>query len=91
MDPTWSPSIEHVHVTGDGVIHANVFCTESTTATAVKEVIPVTWLQSTLRSMTRNFAYDPQLAFRHFARLNAELRPLQICVAESLAIDTDQT
>jgi len=25
--------------------------------------------------MTRNFAYDPQLAFRHFARLNAECGP----------------
>jgi len=70
MDPKWSPTIQHV--TGDGVIHASVSWTESTTATAVKEVIPVTWLKSTLPSMTRNFAYDPQLAFRHFARLNAE-------------------
>ena len=25
--------------------------------------------------MTRNFAYDPQLAFRHFARLIAEYGP----------------
>jgi len=74
-DPTWTPTIQHVHVTGDGVIHANVSCTESTTATAVKKVIPVTWLKSTLPSMTRNFAYDPQLAFRHFARLNAEYGP----------------
>jgi len=75
LDPTWTPTIQHVHVTGDGVVHATVSWTESTTATAVKEVIPVTWLQSTLPSMTRNFAYDPQLACRHFARLNAEYGP----------------
>jgi len=75
MDPTWTPTIQHAHVTGDGVIHANVSWTESTTATAVKEVIPVTWLKSTLPSMTRNFAYDPELVFRHFACLNAEYGP----------------
>jgi len=75
MDPTWTPTIQHVHVTGDGVIYANVFWTESTAATTVNEVIPVTLLKSTLPSMTRNFSYDPQLAFRHFARLNAEYGP----------------
>jgi len=75
MDPTWTLTIQHVHVTGDGVIHANVSWTESTIATAVKEVIPGTLRKSTLLSMTRNFAYDPQLAFRHFARLNAEYGP----------------
>jgi len=75
LDPTWTLTIQHVHVTGDGVIHATVSWTVSTTATAVKEVIPVTWLKSTLLSMTRNFAYDPQLAFRHFARLIAEYGP----------------
>jgi len=63
LDPTWTLTIQHVHVTGDGVIHATVSWTESTTASAVKEVIPATWLKSTLLSMTRNFAYDPQLAF----------------------------
>jgi len=75
LDPTWTPTIQHVHVTGDGDIHATVSWTESTTATAVKEIIPVTWPKSSLPSMTRNFAYDPQLAFRHFAGLNAEYGP----------------
>jgi len=39
------------------------------------EVIPVAWLNSTLPSMTRNFAYDPQLALRHFPRLNRAYGP----------------
>jgi len=70
MDPTWIPTIQHVHVTGDGVIHADVSWADSSTAAAIKEVISVTWLKSTLPSMARNFAYDPQLALRHFPRLN---------------------
>ena len=70
MDSTWIPTIQHVHVTGDGVIHANVSWTELTTATAKKDVIPVAWLKLTLPAMTRNFAYDPQLALRHFSRFN---------------------
>jgi len=61
MDSTWIPTIHHVHVTGDGVIHANVSWTDLTTATAIKEVITVAWHKSTLPSMTRNFAYDPTL------------------------------
>jgi len=24
MDPTWTPTIQHVHVTADGIIHADV-------------------------------------------------------------------
>jgi len=94
MDPTWTPTIQHVYVTGDGVIHANVSWTESTTATAVKKVIPVTWLKSTLPSMTRNFAYDPQLALRHFAGLNAEYGPYTYVwpkASQSTLIKTDPT
>jgi len=75
MDSTWIPTIQHVPVTGDGVIHADVSWTESSTAVAIKEVIPVAWLKSTLPSMTRNFAYDPQLALRHFPRLNRVYGP----------------
>ena len=55
LDPTWTPTIQHVHVTGDGVIHATVSWTESTTATAVKEVIYVTWRKTTLPSMAPKF------------------------------------
>jgi len=75
MDSTWIPTIEHVHVTGDGVILADVSWTESSTAVAIKQVIPVAWLKSTLPSMTRNIAYDLQLALRHFARLNRVYGP----------------
>jgi len=75
MDSTWIPTIQHVHVTGDGDIHADVSWTESSTAVAIKEVIPVAWLKSTLPSMTPNFAYDPQLALRHFPRLNRVYGP----------------
>jgi len=75
MDSTWIPTIQHVHVTGDGVIHADFSWTESSTAVAIKEIIPVAWLNSTLPSMTRNFAYDPQLALRHFSRLNRVYGP----------------
>ena len=75
MYPTWIPTIQHVHVTGDGVIHANVSWTDLSTETAIKEVIPVAWLKSTLPSITRNFAYDPQLALRHFALLSHEYAP----------------
>jgi len=75
MDSTWIPTIQLVHVTGDGVIHADVSWTESSTAVATKEVIPVAWLKSTLPSMTRNFAYDPQLGLRHFSRLNRVYGP----------------
>ena len=41
MVPTWIPTIQHVHVTGDGVIHADVSWTDSSTASAIKKVIPV--------------------------------------------------
>jgi len=75
MDSAWRPTTQHVHVTGDGVIHANVSWTDSITAAAIKEVIPVAWLKSTLPSMTRNFAYDPQLALRLFPRLNRVYGP----------------
>jgi len=75
MDSTWIPTIQHVHVTGDGVIHADVSWTDSTTAAAIKEVIPVAWLKSTVPSMTRNFAYDPQLSLWHFPRLNRVYGP----------------
>jgi len=75
MDSTRIPTIQHVHVTGDGVIHADVSWTESSTDVALKEVIPVAWLKSTLPSMTRNFAYDPQVALRHFPRLNRGYGP----------------
>jgi len=75
MDPTWIPTIQHVQVTGDGDIHAFVSWTASTTAAAIKEVILVAWLKSTLPSMTRNFAYGPQLALRHFPQLNRVYGP----------------
>jgi len=75
MDSTWIPTIQHVHVTGDGVIHADVSWTESSTDVAIYEVIPVACLKSTLPSMTRNFAYDPQLTLRHFPRLNRVYGP----------------
>jgi len=75
MDSTWIPTIQHAHVTGDGVIHADVSCTDSTTAAAIKEEIQVAWLKSTLPSMTRNFAYDPQLALRYFPRLSRVYGP----------------
>jgi len=70
MEFTWIPAIQHVRVSGDGSVHAIVLWTDLTTAAAFKEVIPVAWLKSTLPSMTRNSAYDPQLSFRHFPRLN---------------------
>jgi len=90
MESTWIPTIQHVHVTGDGVIHADVSWTESSTAVAIKEVIPVAWLKSTLPSMTRNFAYDPQLALRHFSSAEQCLRPVHICVSEIRTGDTDR-
>jgi len=34
-DFTWIPTIQHVHVTGDGVIHAGVSWTDSSTAAAI--------------------------------------------------------
>jgi len=74
-DSTWTPTVQHVHVTRDGVIQADVSWTDSSTAAAIKEVIPVAWLKSTLPSMTRNFAYDPRLALRHFSRLNRVYGP----------------
>jgi len=75
MDSTWTPTIQHVHATWDGVIHAAVSWTDSNTAAAIKEVIPVAWLKSTLPSMTRNFAYDAQLALRQFPWLNRVYGP----------------
>ena len=72
MDSTWIPTIQQSHVTGDGVIHADVSWTDSSTAAAIKEAISVAWLKSTLPSMTRNFAHDSQLALRHFPRLSRE-------------------
>jgi len=70
MDSTWIPTIQHVYVTGDGVINANVSWTDLITAAAIKEVIPVAWLKLTLPAMTHNFAYDSQLSLRNFSRLN---------------------
>jgi len=75
MDSMWIPTIKHVHVTGDEVIHANVSWTDLITAAAIKEKLPVAWLKLTLPAMTRNFAYDPQLALRHFSRLNRAYSP----------------
>jgi len=75
MDSTWIPTIQHVHVTGNGVIHANVSWTYLSTAAAINEVISVAWLKSTLPSMTRNFAYGLQLALRHFPQLSREYDP----------------
>ena len=75
VDPTWTPTIRHVHVTADGIIHADVSWSDLHDTTAVKEVIAVTWLKSTLPSKTCNFAYDPQLAFWQFSRLNSEYGP----------------
>jgi len=75
MDSTWIPTIQHVHVTGDGFIHADASWIDSTTAAASKEVIPVAWLEFSLPSMTRLFALDPQLALRHFPRLNRVYGP----------------
>jgi len=70
MESTWIPTIQHIHVTGDEVIHANISWTDSSRAAAIMDVIPAAWLESILPSLTRNFAYDPQLALRHFPRLN---------------------
>jgi len=81
MDSSWIPTIQHVLVTGDGVIHADVSWTESSTGVAIKEVITVAWLKYTLPSMTRNFAYDPQLALRHFSRLNRVYGQYPECLA----------
>jgi len=75
MDPTWIPTLQHVHVTGDGVIHANVSWAEFSTNAASKEVIHVAWFEATLPCMTRNFSYDPQLALRGFPRLSHEYGP----------------
>jgi len=75
MDSTWIPTIQHDHVTGDGVIYANVWWTDLSTSTTIAEVLPVAWLKSTLPSMTHKFGYDPQLALRHFPRLNREYGP----------------
>ena len=61
VDPTWSPTIRHVHVTADGVIHADVSWSGLHDTTAINELINVTWLWCTLPSMTHSFAYDPQL------------------------------
>jgi len=72
---TMIPTIQHVHVTGDGVIHANISWTDLTTAAAIKEIIRVAWLKLTLPAMTRNFACYPQLALRHFSRLNRAYGP----------------
>jgi len=75
MDPTWIPTMQHAHVTSDGVIHANVSCADLSTAAAIKDGIPFAWLESTLPSRTRNFGYDPQLALRHSPRLSRECVP----------------
>jgi len=75
MTSTWIPRIQHVHVTGDGVILADVSRTDFSTAAAMEEKIPVVWLKYTLPSMTRNFAYDSQLALRQFPRLNRVYGP----------------
>jgi len=70
MNSTWTSTNQLVRVTGDGVIHADVSWTDSSTAAAMKKVIPVAWLNANLSSMTRNFAYDPQLSLRQFPRQN---------------------
>jgi len=75
MDSTWIRTIQHVHDTGDGVIHADVSWTDSITAAAINEAILIAWLKSTLPSVTRNFAYDSQIALRHFPRLNRVYGP----------------
>jgi len=75
MDSSWIPTISHVLITGDGVIHADVSWTDSSTGAAIKEVIPVAWLKYTMPSMTRNFAYDSQLALPLFPRLNRVYGP----------------
>jgi len=75
MDPTWIPTVQHVHVTGDVVIHANVSLADLSTSAAIKAQVSVAWLYSTLPSMTRNFAHDPQLSLRHFPRLSHEYGP----------------
>jgi len=81
MDSTWIPTIQHVHVTGDGGIRANVSWTD--VSTAKKKVLPVAWLKSTLPSMTRNFAYDPQLDLLHFSRLNRAYGPYTYVLPKS--------
>jgi len=75
MDSTSIPTIQHVQVTGDGVTHANVLGTDLTTAAVIKKVIRAARLKLTLPTMTRNFAYDPQLALRLFSRLNRSYGP----------------
>jgi len=75
MDPTWIPTFQHAYVTGDAVIHDNVSSTDLGTDAAITEVIPVALLKSILPSMTRNFAYDPQIASRNFPRLSHEYGP----------------
>jgi len=72
VESTWTPTIHHVYVTADGVIHANVSWEDFHSRTAIEELIPVAWLKCILPSMTRNFAYDPELALRQFARLSSE-------------------
>ncbi|OSX72836.1 LOW QUALITY PROTEIN: hypothetical protein BU14_0401s0007 [Porphyra umbilicalis] len=71
----WIPTIQHVRDNGDGGVHANVSWTDLTTAAAIQEVVPVALHKLTLLALTRNFAYDPQLASRHFSRLNRAFGP----------------
>jgi len=71
----WIPTIQHVRDNGDGGVHANVSWTDLTTAAAIQEVVPVALYKLTLLALTRNFAYDPQLASRHFSRLNRAFGP----------------
>jgi len=75
MDPTWTSTIQHVHVTADGIIHADVSWSDLLDTTTITEVLPVTWLKSTLPLLTRNFAYHPKRAFRQFSRLNCDFGP----------------
>jgi len=72
---TWTPTIHHVYFTAGEVIHANVSWEVLHTKKAIKEIVPIAWLNSTIRSMNRNFAYDLQLLLRQFARLNSEYCP----------------
>jgi len=72
VESTWTPTIHHVYVTADGVILSNLSWKNFHSRTAIEELISVAWLKSTLPSMTRNFAYDHELALRQFARLNSE-------------------
>jgi len=72
---TRTPALQHGHVTADGVIHDNVSWSDVSTNVAIVDVSLITWHEFTLRSFTRSFAYDPQLALRYFPLRNREYGP----------------